>query len=86
MLFRHEVRRILAYRPTVDMRRSIDGLIAVVKQALSEDPLSGSLYVFVNRRGNYMKLAIGIGPGFACSQRSLSVADFSFQVTRHNKS
>jgi transposase len=30
--------------------------MSVVKSVLEEDPLSGSLCVFVNRRGNYIKL------------------------------
>jgi transposase len=51
-----EMRRILAYSEPVDLRKSIDGLVGVVKSLLEEDPLSGSLFVFVNRRGNYLKL------------------------------
>jgi transposase len=49
-------RRILAYSQPVDLRKSIEGLVGVVKSVLEEDPLSGSLFVFVNRRGNYLKL------------------------------
>jgi transposase len=56
MWWRAEVRRILAYSEPVDLRKSIDGLVGVVKSLLEEDPLSGSLFVFVNRRGNYLKL------------------------------
>ncbi|HXJ78232.1 MAG TPA: IS66 family insertion sequence element accessory protein TnpB [Candidatus Methylomirabilis sp.] len=55
MLLRGEVPRILAYRQAVDMRRSFDGLIALVESALGEDPLAGTMYVFVNRRGTIMK-------------------------------
>ena len=43
------VRRILAHREPVDMRKSFDGLIAIVRHVLGEDPLSGTLFVFVNR-------------------------------------
>src|SRR5262249_49463494 len=56
MWFTPEVRRILAYSKPVDLRNSIDGLVGLVKSVLEEDPLSGSLFVFVNRRGNYLKL------------------------------
>ncbi len=38
------------------MRKSFNGLVALVQGTLQEDPLSGSLFVFFNRRGNYMKL------------------------------
>jgi len=50
------LRQIWAYSEPVDLRKSIDGLVGVVKSLLEEDPLSGSLFVFVNRRGNYLKL------------------------------
>ena len=56
MLFTHGPRRILAYRQPVDMRKSIDGLVGLVQNVLQEDVLSGSLYAFTNRRGNYLKL------------------------------
>lgn len=55
MLFARGSRRILAYRQPVDMRKSIDGLVGLVQSVLQEDALSG-LYVFFNRRGNYLKL------------------------------
>src|SRR5215510_493903 len=50
------VRRVLAYSQPVDLRKSINGLVGVVKSLLEEDPLSGSVFVFLNRRGNYLKL------------------------------
>jgi transposase len=55
MLFRSEVRRMLAYREPVDMRRSFDGLVALVENVLGEDPLGGAMYVFLNRRGTILK-------------------------------
>src|SRR5262249_45718069 len=58
MWFTPEVRRILAYREPVDLRKSIDGLVGLVKSVLAEDPLSGSVFVFFNRRGNYLKLVV----------------------------
>ena len=38
------------------MRKSFDGLVSVVQHVLGEDPLSGTLFVFFNKRGNYLKL------------------------------
>jgi len=55
VFFARDVTRVLAYRHPVDMRKQFDGLVALVTNALREDPLSGSLYVFTNRRGNYVK-------------------------------
>ena len=55
MMLTRNIQRILAYRHPVDMRRQFDGLIGLVRNVLREDPLSGSLFLFRNRRGNYIK-------------------------------
>ena len=43
------------YRRPTDMRKSYNGLSALAKQQLRDDPLNGALYVFVNRRCTQMK-------------------------------
>jgi transposase len=56
MLFpESQVRIWLCTQPT-DMRKSYDGLATAVRQQLHEDPLSGALYVFINRRRTQMKI------------------------------
>jgi transposase len=55
------VRRILAYREPVDLRKSFPGLVKVV---LAEDPLSGSVFVFINRRGTLIKMIYWDRTGF----------------------
>ena len=45
----------LATAPT-DLRKAYDGLAALVRQSLGQDPLSGSLYVFCNRRRDRIKI------------------------------
>lgn len=47
------------------MRKSFDGLCGLVRQELGEDPLSGSLFVFCNRRRNMVKLLYWDRDGFA---------------------
>jgi transposase len=74
MWFTPEVRRILAYTQPVDLRKSINGLVGLVKSVLAEDPLSGSLFVFVNRRGNYLKLYCPRGGIAAFQTRQKSCA------------
>lgn len=71
------VRRILAHRDPVDMRKSFDGLMALVKSSLGEDPLSGSLYVFVNRRGNYLKVLYWDRTGFCVLAKRLEQGRFT---------
>jgi transposase len=39
----------------VDLRKSFYGLVGLVKERLAEDPLSGTLFVFLNRRRTLLK-------------------------------
>jgi transposase len=71
MLFGRETRRILAYRHPVDMRRSFDGLLGLVQGVLREDPLSGTLFTFFNRRGNLLKLLFWDRTGFCVFAKRL---------------
>jgi len=68
--------RILAYSEPVDMRKSFDGLVALVQNVLFEDPLSGCLFVFFNRRGNYMKLVTWDRTGYCLFAKRLERGRF----------
>ena len=56
MLLSKNPRRILAYSGAVDMRKSFSGLIAVTRQILDEDALSGDAYLFFNRAKTILKM------------------------------
>ena len=47
--------RIFVCTTPQDMRRSFDGLALAVQERLDEDPESGSLFVFINKRANRLK-------------------------------
>lgn len=47
--------RVWLCRQPTDMRKSYDGLSAMVKGVLHDDPLSGALFVFVNRKRTQLK-------------------------------
>jgi transposase len=49
------VRVYLATKPA-DMRKSFDGLSALASTSLALDPLSGHLFVFVNKRRDRIKI------------------------------
>jgi hypothetical protein len=49
------VRIFLATQPA-DMRRGFDGLAALTTPVIGQDPLSGHLFVFRNRRGDRLKI------------------------------
>jgi len=75
------VRRILAHRAPVDMRKSFDGLVALVKEVLREDPLSATLFVFVNRRGTYLKALYWDRTGYCLFAKRLERGRFTFPGT-----
>ena len=50
----NSVRVFLAVEP-VDLRKSFNGLHGIVLNRLDEDPCSGALFVFTNRRRNRIK-------------------------------
>lgn len=48
--------RVFLWGQPTDMRKSFDGLYAIARHGLRLDPLSGHLFVFVNRRATQMKV------------------------------
>jgi transposase len=48
--------RVWLYGEPVDMRKSFDGLSALARHGLGQDPLGGALFAFVNRRGTQIRV------------------------------
>jgi transposase len=70
-------RRIwLCLEPT-DMRRSFDGLSAMVRNHLGENPTSGHWFVFINRRRTQMKLLAFEGDGYCVWSKRLEQGQFA---------
>jgi transposase len=65
----------LCLAPT-DMRKSFDGLAALTRQVLGQDPLSGHLFVFVSRRADRLKALWWDGDGYALFYRRLERGTF----------
>jgi transposase len=47
--------KIFMARESVDMRRSFDGLSVAVRSLLQQDPMSGYLFIFLNRTRSIVK-------------------------------
>jgi transposase len=60
----------------VDLRRSFDGLAEQVRQHLHNDPLSGHVYVFRNKRGDRVKLLYWDEDGFVIVYKRLEQGTF----------
>jgi transposase len=56
--------RIFVAREHVDMRKGFDGLCATVIDVVDEDPQSGHLFLFFNRRRDRIKALIWEASGF----------------------
>jgi transposase len=48
--------RVHVYGRPADMRKSFDGLYTLTRQELGQDPLSGNLFAFINRRATQIKV------------------------------
>lgn len=64
------------YGEPTDMRRSFDGLQALTRHAMGHDPLDGSLYVFVSRRGAQMRVLYFDRSGFCVWGKRLETGRF----------
>ena len=68
--------KIYLYRGAANMRGSFDALSGLVRGAMEDDPLSGSLFVFCNRRKNLVKILYWDRDGFAIWQKRLERGTF----------
>jgi transposase len=69
--------RIFLCRSAIDMRKGFDGLHGVVLEVLRQDPLSGDLFVFLNKRRDRVKLLIWDGDGMLIVYKRLERGTFS---------
>jgi transposase len=53
------------------MRKGFDGLSGIVRNELKQDPLSGDVFIFINRRRNQVKLLLWEGDGFSVYYKRL---------------
>jgi transposase len=69
------VRVFVCTRPT-DMRKSFDGLVGLVQEFLGQDPLSGHLFLFFNRRRDRAKLLFWDRDGLVIVYKRLEAGSF----------
>lgn len=67
------------------MRKGFDGLYALVANQLRMDPLSGALFLFVNRRRDRLKVLYWDGDGLAIWYRRLEQGTFQFPQCSDDK-
>lgn len=69
--------RVFAYPEPVDLRKGYDGLFGLVKVGLGRDPLSGDLFLFVNRPRKGCKVLLWDGTGLCIFQKRLERGTFA---------
>jgi transposase len=74
--------RIFVCTEPQDMRRSFDGLSLAAKEHLGEDPQSGALFVFVNKRKNRLKVLWFDRNGYCLLYKRLHRARFVLPDSR----
>jgi transposase len=62
----------------VDFRRGFDGLSGIVREEFGDDPLSGHLFAFRNRRGDRIKILYWDRGGFWLLYKRLERGTFRF--------
>jgi transposase len=76
-----QMRIFLAYE-SPDFRCGIDGLAAICREQLKEDPFSGAWFLFRNRKGTSIKALVYDGQGFWACQKRLSSGRFRWWPRR----
>ncbi|HIC35618.1 MAG TPA: IS66 family insertion sequence element accessory protein TnpB [Gammaproteobacteria bacterium] len=78
--FAPNLRIYLHTRPT-DMRNSFDGLCGLVRNVFEADPTDGSLFLFINRRRDRIKILWWDRDGFALFYKRLEAGTFEMLRT-----
>mgnify|MGYP001304256071 CR=1 FL=1 len=77
--------KIFLFREAVDMRKSFDTLAALASSGLEEDPLSGALFVFLNRPRDRVKILYYESGGFCLWMKRLEAGSFALPLGEGRK-
>lgn len=77
--------RILVSVAPADFRNGIDGLAQLCRNAFEENPFSGTVFVFRNRRKTAVKILIYDGQGFWLCQKRISKGKFKYWPSSENQ-
>ena len=77
--------RIYYCRTPVNLHKSFDGLPGVARQFFEADPLSGHLFVFINRTFRMMKILYWDRDGYAIWAKRLERGQFNIPKSADGK-
>lgn len=70
--------KMYAATAPANLRKSFEGLSNEVRSVLAADPLSGHIFIFLNRRRTQVKLLVWMRGGFTIVHRRLERGRFTF--------
>ena len=76
---------IFLYTQAADLRKGFDGLAGIVREQFDADPLDGSLFLFVNRRRDRIKILHFDGTGFWLYYKRLEAGTFEVIVSEESR-
>lgn len=74
--------RYYLYREPTDMRKSFDGLCGLVSGRLGQSPMSGDVFIFINKPRNRIKLLRWEAGGFVLFYKRLESGTFELPTTK----
>jgi transposase len=72
--------RLFLYNGSADMRKGFNGLSGLVINKLKQNPLSGDVFIFVNRSRTLIKLLVWDQTGFAIWHKRLEQGTFEMPL------
>ncbi len=73
------------YSQVCDMRKGFDGLSGIVRSKMNRSPLDGSVYMFINRRRDRMKMLVWESGGFMLYYKRLERGTFEIPISSNNQ-
>lgn len=84
MLSLTDNRRYYFYAAYTDMRKSFDGLCSLITQDLGSLPLSGDVYIFINKNRDRIKLLLWDKNGFVIYYKRLESGTYELPKLEQN--
>src|SRR3954462_8378454 len=77
--------RYYLYSANTDMRKGFDSLCGIISSQMKENVLGGSVFIFLNKRHNQVKLLLWEGDGFALYYKRLEEGTFEIPAADDKK-
>src|SRR6266581_281665 len=76
--------RYYLYNDATDMRKGFDSLSGIVSSAMQLNALDGSVFIFINKKRNQVKLLLWEGDGFALYHKRLEKGTYELPMHDNN--